>query len=359
VAEAQGVSEVHDRLPALTGTLRLIHGTKLLVAGGSKWRPVLTVDGLSVGVGLVCLVPALLLTPVDTVRWQEVAAAVALQLTVGLGLVWSHHLRDTESRIAGVMSVVAYLFSVALLRDAAGAQAGFGPLVLLPVLWAALRGRRLELAVAVTGVAAVYLLPQILVGPPRYPTGNWRAGLLFTMIAATLGVLVLQLVERVRALVGELTELAHTDALTGLLNRRAWCSILEREVRRAELTGLALTVAVLDLDGFKAYNDTHGHLAADRLLKSASAAWQSQLRGTDVLARWGGDEFTLLLAGCDETSAAAVLERMQEACPEAAFCAGISQAAAGDAPESLLEAADDALYATKRARPSNRAMAGL
>lgn len=353
------MSEVHDRFPSLTGTVRLIHGTRLLVAGRSKWRTALTVDGLSVGVGLVCLVPALLLTPVQAVRWQEVAAAVALQVTVGLGLLWGHRLRDTESRVAGVISVVAYLFSVALLRDAAGAQAGFGPLVLLPVMWSALRGRRVELAVAIAGVAAVYLAPQILVGPPRYPTGNWRAGLLFTVISATLGLLVLQLVERVRTLVGELTELAHTDALTGLLNRRAWCSILERELRRTELTGMALTVVVLDLDGFKGYNDTHGHLAADRLLKSASAAWQSQLRGTDVLARWGGDEFTLLLAGCDRPSATAVLERMQEACPEAVFCAGLSQAAPGDTSDSLLKAADDALYETKRSRPGNRAMAAL
>lgn len=325
----------------------------------SRWGTVLTADGLSVGVGLVCLLPALVLTPVHAVRWQELAAAVALQLTVGLGLVWGHHLRDTESRIAGVISVVAYLFSVALLRDAAGPQAGFGPLVLLPVLWAALRGRRLELAVAVVGVGAVYLAPEILVGPPHYPAGNTRAGLLFTMIAATLGLLVIQLVKRVETLVGELTELAHTDSLTGLLNRRAWCSVLERELRRAHRTGLNLTVAVLDLDEFKEYNDTHGHMAADRLLKSASAAWQSQLRGTDVLARWGGDEFTLLLAGCDQTGAAAVLERMQEACPEAAFCAGCAQAGAGDTPDALLKAADDALYATKRARPATGAAAGL
>jgi diguanylate cyclase (GGDEF)-like protein len=353
------VFDAHDRLPALASTARLIHGTRLRVADRSKWRPVLTVDSLSVGVGLVCLVPALLLTPLHAVRLQEVAAAMALQLTVGMGLLWSHHLRDTEARVAGVISVVAYLFSVALLRDGASPTAGFGPLVLLPVIWSALRGRRVELAIAVAGVAAVYIAPEILVGPPRYPVGNWRAGMLFTVISATLGVLVLQLVERVRTLVGELTELAHTDPLTGLLNRRAWCSILERELRRAELTGLPLTVMILDLDGFKGYNDTHGHLAADRLLKSASAAWQSQLRGTDVLARWGGDEFTLLLGGCDMTSAAAVLERMQEACPEAVFCAGSSQAEAGDTPESLLKAADDAMYASKRARPADQAITAL
>lgn len=309
-------------------------------------------DGLSVAVGLVCLVPALLLTPVHVVRWQEVAAAVVLQLTVGLALLWGHRLRRTDSRVAGVMIVTAYLLSVALLRDAAGAQAGFGPLVLLPVMWAALRGRRLELVVAVAGVAAVYLLPQVLVGPPRYPTANWRAGLLFTVISATLGLLVIGLVQRVATLVGELTELAHTDPLTGLPNRRAWYSALEFELQRAERTGLPLSVVVIDLDGFKGYNDTHGHLAADRLLKFATASWQEQLRSTDVLARWGGDEFTLLLPRCDEPSAQAVLERMRQACPDAAFCAGCAQAMPGATPESVLGAADDALYASKRARAS-------
>jgi diguanylate cyclase (GGDEF)-like protein len=342
--------ETPKRFPALTATFRRMPGTRPRVSGRPKRRPLLTVDVLSVGVGLGCLVPALVLTPVHAVRWQEVAAAVVLQLTVGLGLLWSHHLEGTHSRIAGVVSVAAYLFSVALLRDAAGAQAGFGPLVLLPVLWTALRGRRLELGVAVAGVAAVYLAPEILVGPPRYLAGNWRAGLLFTVISATLGLLVIQLVERVGTLVGELTELAHTDPLTGLLNRRAWSSILERELRRAEVTGLAVTVAVIDLDGFKAYNDTYGHLAADRLLKSAAAAWQAELRSTDVLARWGGDEFTLLLAGCDEAGAEAVLECMREACPEATFCAGLAQATCAATPESVLEIADDALYTTKRGR---------
>lgn len=351
------MSDLHDRLPSVSATVRRIHGTRLLSGGTSKWRSHLTADGISVGVGLVCLIPALLLTPVHTVRWHEVGAAVALQLTVGLVLLWGYRRRETESRMAGVMSVIAYLLSVALLRDAAGAQAGFGPLVLLPVMWAALRGRRLELGVAVVGVAAVYLAPQILVGPPRYPAGNWRAGLLFTVISATLGLLVLQLVERVSTLVGELTEMAHTDALTGLLNRRAWCSILEREIRRAKLTGLPLTVAVLDLDEFKEYNDTHGHLAADRLLKTASAAWQAQLRGTDVLARWGGDEFTLLLASCDEADAQVVLDRMQAACPEAVFCTGLAQAAPADTAESILKTADDALYVRKRSRDSSRELA--
>jgi diguanylate cyclase (GGDEF)-like protein len=201
-------------------------------------------------------------------------------------------------------------------------------------------------------VAAVYLLPAMLVGPPRYPTSNWRAGVLFTIIAATLGLLVIRLVERVRTLVGELTELAHTDELTGLPNRRAWHAMLARELRSAQRTGMTLTVVVLDLDGFKGYNDTHGHLAADRLLKAASAAWKSQLRATDVLARWGGDEFTLLLPGCDETGAIAVLQRMQEARADTPFCAGIAQAAPEDSAESVLKAADDALYATKRARRS-------
>ena len=81
---------------------------------------------------------------------------------------------------------------------------------------------------------------------------------------------------------------------------------------------------LLDLDHFKQYNDTHGHLAGDRLLLSATAAWQSALRETDVLARWGGDEFVLLLPNCDLRQTEALIDRMRAICPTP-FSAGIAE----------------------------------
>ena len=100
---------------------------------------------------------------------------------------------------------------------------------------------------------------------------------------------------------GELLErleaMERTDDLTGLPNRRAWEEELPREMARARRDSQKLSVAMLDLDRFKLFNDRYGHQAGDRLLKQAASAWGSQLRSTDVLARYGGEEFALALSG--------------------------------------------------------------
>jgi diguanylate cyclase (GGDEF)-like protein len=110
-------------------------------------------------------------------------------------------------------------------------------------------------------------------------------------------------------------------------------------------------VALLDLDNFKEYNDTHGHLAGDRLLLSVTAAWRSTLRETDVLARWGGDEFVLLLPNCNLQQTEALLERMRVTCPEGSFSAGLAESNGDRPPETLLAIADEALYRAKGERP--------
>lgn len=97
-----------------------------------------------------------------------------------------------------------------------------------------------------------------------------------------------------------LARLARSDPLTGLANRRGWDEQLARELARARRSGEALSVALLDLDDFKALNDAHGHQAGDRLLLEAAAAWYGQLRDVDILCRWGGDEFAVLLPACPE-----------------------------------------------------------
>jgi diguanylate cyclase (GGDEF)-like protein len=288
-----------------------------------------------------------------SVRWWEIGAAIALQGIVGSLLLVGGRRGWLGSVRLGLVVVIAYLASVGLLRDAAGATAGFGPLALLPVMWAALRGRRVELAVAVGGVGVLYIAPAILVGPPHYPVGSWRAGLLFTTILGSLGISVISLVRRLGDAVGKLTLLARTDELTALPNRRAWRELLQRELQLAARTRRPLTVVVLDLDGFKHYNDEHGHLAGDRILRRAAGAWQGALREADVLGRWGGDEFTLLLPDCDRAGADAVLERLRTACPEARFCAGVAQSNSASTAESILRRGDEALYEVKRARPGS------
>jgi diguanylate cyclase (GGDEF)-like protein/PAS domain S-box-containing protein len=149
-------------------------------------------------------------------------------------------------------------------------------------------------------------------------------------------------------LLGRLDELTRTDELTGLPNRRAWDELLVHELAVAERHDQAVSVAMLDLDFFKRYNDEHGHLAGDRLLRAAAAAWQGTLRATDVLARWGGEEFALLLPGCDGPGAAILISRLRGTLPDGVtFSAGIATSDGTTAPRTLIDAADQALYQAK------------
>ena len=166
---------------------------------------------------------------------------------------------------------------------------------------------------------------------------------LVDLLAAELGAAI----ER-RRLLDRLRELARTDPLTGLPNRRAWDERLDIEMARSRRSGHPLTVAMLDLDRFKAYNDTHGHQAGDRLLADTAAAWRELLRASDLLCRLGGDEFALLLPDCDPKQATEIIARLQGVLDPAVGCsAGVAGWDHDEDPESLIARADSALYEQK------------
>jgi diguanylate cyclase (GGDEF)-like protein/PAS domain S-box-containing protein len=147
---------------------------------------------------------------------------------------------------------------------------------------------------------------------------------------------------------GELERLAHHDALTGTLNRRAWDAELSRAIARSQQSGRPLAVALIDLNGFKQVNDAHGHDAGDVLLKQAARVWQAELRGSDRLARVGGDEFAVLLPDCSDEHLAAIALRLKRALPHGPGCGiGVAVWNDGDAPNDLMRRADAALYADK------------
>jgi diguanylate cyclase (GGDEF)-like protein/PAS domain S-box-containing protein len=149
-------------------------------------------------------------------------------------------------------------------------------------------------------------------------------------------------------LVARLDAQARTDQLTGLANRRTWDHELPRELSRARRTDAPLSLAILDLDHFKAYNDAYGHPAGDRLLRGAAAAWAQRLRATDVLARYGGEEFAVLLPGCDAASAARVVEQLRAAVPDEETCSiGVATWDGEELAEALVARADTALYRAK------------
>jgi len=144
--------------------------------------------------------------------------------------------------------------------------------------------------------------------------------------------------------VDDLYDAAQTDALTGLPNRRAWDSHLKRSLAGDR----RIAIAMLDFDHFKAFNDSYGHPAGDRLLKEAAAAWRDQLRDGDLLARVGGEEFALILVDCDIETATDVIERLRASMPQGRTCsAGLAVRVAGESAESIITRADRALYRAK------------
>ena len=151
-------------------------------------------------------------------------------------------------------------------------------------------------------------------------------------------------------LVARLREQALVDGLTGLPNRRALDAALDDGVRRAERTGRPFTVAMVDVDRFKAYNDAHGHPEGDRLLARISGAWKAELRGDDIVGRFGGEEFLLLLPGVDGVVAGRVIDRLRIAMPSEVTCSfGVATWDGTEGASALVVRADAALYRAKAA----------
>src|SRR3954447_8349497 len=225
----------------------------------------------------------------------------------------------------------------------------------------AVNARLLDLS---TPVVSVLFQPVLRHGDPvgvlvvgwgeRVDRDEQRVPMLVALLAAEAGIAI----ERAD-LLRKLEELADTDELTGLPNRRAWNRELDVAISTAERREEPLCVAAIDLDRFKELNDAAGHQAGDRLLKSAAAAWRATLRPADMLARPGGDEFTLVLPDCDVERAGVVLERLRAATPGRTTCSiGVAQWGGAEPPERLLARADEALYAAKEGGRDRVAVAG-
>jgi diguanylate cyclase (GGDEF)-like protein len=159
-----------------------------------------------------------------------------------------------------------------------------------------------------------------------------------------------QLISQVEEQAKKVRELSRTDELTGLPNRRAWTSELPRAIERARRAQLPLSIAMIDLDHFKRFNDSYGHPAGDRLLKAGAAAWTGQLRAVDHLARYGGEEFIVLLPEATTEQAVEVMERLRAATPLGqTFSAGLVSWDGRETSDELIARADAALYTAKRA----------
>ncbi len=154
---------------------------------------------------------------------------------------------------------------------------------------------------------------------------------------------------------GELERLSVTDALTGLYNRRHLMGTLANEVQRSRRLRRTFSVLLADVDHFKQYNDTHGHLGGDAALVKVAEILRKMTRGVDSVARYGGEEFVVMLIEAPIATAAAVCERIRARVAAEEFSGGkmtVSVGAAeypthGDTPEELIASADAAMYEAK------------
>ena len=123
---------------------------------------------------------------------------------------------------------------------------------------------------------------------------------------------------------------------------------MPREMARARRAKSDLCVAIVDIDHFKAYNDGNGHLAGDEMLRECAIAWDSTVRGEDLLVRFGGEEFLVVLPDCSPPEAEEIVERLRAATPGEQTCsAGLAVWDREESVEELLSRADSALYMAK------------
>lgn len=149
-------------------------------------------------------------------------------------------------------------------------------------------------------------------------------------------------------LLDKVQDMATHDSLTGLPNRRALEEQLPREMARLRRSRSPLCVAIVDIDHFKAYNDTHGHLAGDEVLRECAQAWDGALRGGDTIVRFGGEEFLVLLPDTTPEQATEIVERLRETTPRGQTCsAGLACWDFVEGIDELLGRADQALYLAK------------
>ncbi len=165
--------------------------------------------------------------------------------------------------------------------------------------------------------------------------------------------------QELKASFERIEQLANVDDLTQVWNRRALMKRMDEERARCSRTGAPFAIALIDIDRFKSINDSHGHLVGDQLLRAFARRVSERLREVDLLGRYGGEEFILLLVGTRLAGAVRLAERLREDVAAAnwdevlpglrlTMSAGVAEYRPGESLEALLERADNALYAAKR-----------
>jgi diguanylate cyclase len=168
-------------------------------------------------------------------------------------------------------------------------------------------------------------------------------------------------IDHLKRKLAEARQAATSDALTGLANRRMFDAALAQAVRRSQTEGGALSLLLLDIDHFKRFNDTHGHLLGDSALRLVAGVLRSHIKGRDTAARYGGEEFAIILPGADLAGAVSVAEQIRQTLERRPVlnrssgqrlgcitCSiGVAQYRPDEAIDALCARADRALYRAK------------
>jgi diguanylate cyclase (GGDEF)-like protein len=245
---------------------------------------------------------------------------------------------------------------VALIAYALSTSPGPGDgavLYALPVFWTTFFFGRRGAATILVCVAVGHAITLLaLPATDSYP-GRW----LDVMVSVTgVALVVLVLERRNELLMSRLADEARTDPLTGLLNRRGFDEHASRELAHLGRDGHSIALIIFDIDHFKHINDQWGHMVGDRVLAHMARLLCSESRVIDVAARLGGEEFAVLMPGGHQAGATAFAERVRRALvaadcsdvPEVRVSAGITVAVDPLDVQTMLERADQALYAAKR-----------
>lgn len=198
-----------------------------------------------------------------------------------------------------------------------------------------------------------------------HATADQNSPWLPVLASAVMALLVLALLRHTSRQRDQLDKTSRIDALTQIANRLEAERILERAAARSDRSGRPWAVASVDVDHFKAVNDEHGHLAGDRALRHVATVLADACRTTDVVARWGGEEFLVIMEDTNDADALTAAERLVDAVRNAnaptetrlTISVGTASAVTADV-DSVLNVADDALYRAK-ATGRNRAAAGV
>lgn len=314
------------------------------------------------------------LAPAAPIRWWTAASvggmgAMLLLIRSGRTRSWADPALTMPQMLFAVASgSVAYVL--------AGSARGIVPAVLAMILFFGTFGLDRRRMVVAGGLTLGLFACAVAVSAALHSRGaadRWLdlAYLMMTAIVLSGSVALTARMQRMRSrlrqqkadlvkALADIRELVTRDELTGLVNRRHMRELMQRELARAERSGRTLVLAQLDVDHFKHINDCHGHAAGDAALRMLALALHRSTRESDVIARWGGEEFVLMLCDTSAGAAQALLERLRsdvshlrltQAAGDGSLTVsiGFTVHQPGDQLDATLARADKAMYRAKAA----------